>query len=133
MKSNIDIQDDLYKDINHSALMEEVSGKLKKKHRPANSNKEDVVISTLANNIAQKQEAFVTVNVYVQDYIVDGQYEENDARLKELCQLCFEVLDSIRGKDYRISFAPDEGQKIIDTEQGEHVISNKLLYQITNE
>lgn len=135
MKSSIDIQDDVYKELIHSPLKAKgkVTGQFKKAHRPANSDKEDVVISTLANNVAQKQEAFVTVNIYVKDNLVNGQHEEDDARLRELCQLCFEVLGSIRGKDYRISFAPDSGQTIIDTEQGEHVISNKLLYQIINE
>lgn len=133
MKSDIDIQDELYKAINHSVLMETVTGVLKKKHRPANSAKEDVVISTLANNIGQRQEAYATVNVYVKDNLVNGQYEENDKRLRTLCQLCFQVLDNIRGKDFRVSFAPDGGQTIIDTENGEHVISNKLLYQIINE
>lgn len=133
MKSSIDIQDDLYKDIIHSALMSEVTGKLKKGYRPNGSDKEDVVITTLANATAQTQEAFVTVNVYVKDNNVDGQYEQNDARLRTLCQLCFQVLGHIRGRDYRVSFDNEKGQTILPTENGEHVISNKLLYQIVNE
>lgn len=45
MKSDIEIKDDIYQIIKGSTLEKAVTGKLKKTRRPANSNKEDIVIS----------------------------------------------------------------------------------------
>lgn len=133
MKSDIDIKDDVYKVILNSDLEEEVTGELSKTKRPKDSKLEDIVISVLANNTAQEQEAFVVVNIYVKDDDVNGQYEECSPRLRTLCQLCFSLFENVRGQDYRLSLAEDKGQTVFDTENGEHVISNKLLYQIINE
>lgn len=74
MKSDIDIKDDIYKHIKGSALEKAVTGKLcKASKRPANSNKEDIIISILDNGSGQMQEAFVNVNIYVKDNIRDGE------------------------------------------------------------
>lgn len=76
MKSDIDIKDDIYKHIKGSALEKAVTGKLcKASKRPANSNKEDIIISILDNGSGQMQEAFVNVNIYVKDNIRDGEAE----------------------------------------------------------
>ena len=85
MKSDIEIKDDIYQIIKGSALEKAVTGKLKKTRRPANSNKEDIVISILENGSGQVQEAFVNVNIYVSDDVRDGQAEENSSRLRQLC------------------------------------------------
>ena len=77
MKTDIDIKDDMYGIIKGSALSKAVTGKLSKTLRPAGSYKEDIVISILANNNAQLQEAYVNVNIYVKDNARDGQSEEN--------------------------------------------------------
>jgi len=75
MKSDIEIKDDIYQIIKGSTLEKAVTGKLKKTRRPANSNKEDIVISILENGSGQVQEAFVNVNIYVSDDVRDGQAE----------------------------------------------------------
>lgn len=132
MKSDIDIKDDIYIALLNSPLMKEVSGELCKRKRPHNSSAEDVVISVLANNIAQKQMAYVNVNVYVKDDDIDGQNEEQSQRLRLLCQLSMQSVEAIHGKDYKVSFDDTDGQRVIESE-GEHIINNKLLYQIINE
>lgn len=132
MKSDIDIKDDIYIALLNSPLMKEVSGELCKRKRPHNSSAEDVVISVLANNIAQKQMAYVNVNVYVKDDDIDGQNEEQSQRLRLLCQLSMQSVEAIHGNDYKISFDDTDGQRVIESE-GEHIINNKLLYQIINE
>lgn len=132
MKSDIDIKDDIYTALLNSPLMKEVSGELCKRKRPHNSSAEDVVISVLANNIAQKQMAYVNVNVYVKDDDIDGQNEEQSQRLRLLCQLSMQSVEAIHGKDYKVSFDDTDGQRVIESE-GEHIINNKLLYQIINE
>lgn len=132
MKSDIDIKDDIYIALLNSPLMKEVSGELCKRKRPHNSSAEDVVISVLANNIAQKQMAYVNVNVYVKDDDIDGQNEEQSQRLRLLCQLSMQSVEAIHGKDYKVSFDDTDGQRVIESE-GEHIINNKLVYQIINE
>lgn len=131
MKSDIDIKDDVYKIINHSPLEQAVTGVLKKTKRPHNSKSEDIVISVLSNNTAQQQEAFVNVNIYVKDDDVDGQDEECSPRLRQLCQLAFDLFLNVRGHDFRLSL---DTQQVMEVEgTGEHLINNKLLYQIINE
>lgn len=140
MKSDEDIKDDVYDVVIKSALAEEVSGVIKTTKRPHNSTSEDIIISVLANQQAQRQEAYVNVNVYVKDDNVDGQYEESRDRLRKLCQLCFDLFDNVRGTDFRLSIrhgdgdnGGSQGQRVIETDIGEHVINNKLLYQVINE
>ncbi len=131
MKSDIDIKDDVYKVIIHSELHNSINGVLSKRKRPHNSMKEDIVISVLANQQGQNQEAFVNVNVYVQDDDIEGQKEENSIRLRELCQTCLSLFETFHGKDFRLSL---DTQSIIESEgSGEHIINNKLLYQTLNE
>ena len=131
MKSDIDIKDDVYKIINHSPLEQAVTGVLKKTKRPHNSKSEDIVISVLSNNTAQQQEAFVNVNIYVKDDDVDGQDEECSPRLRQLCQLAFDLFLNVRGHDFRLSLNTQQVMEVEGT--GEHLINNKLLYQIINE
>lgn len=138
MKTDIDIKDDIWRVIKKSPLFKEVTGELKKTSvRPKESRKEDIVISILANNIRQKQMAYVNVNIYVADNYVDGQNEENSERLRRLCNMAFSVFENVRGVDFRLSLTDpnfDCGQRVIESEgTSEHVINNKILYQIINE
>lgn len=135
MKSDIDIKDDVYKVVAASGIKSAVTGGIYKRLRPlykAGENlKEDVCISILANKTAQIQEAFVNVNIYVQDKDVKGQKEENTVRLRELCQLSFQTFEVVHGSDFRLSISE---QRIIACEgSSEHIINNKLLYQIIND
>lgn len=138
MKTDIDIKNDIWRVIKKSPLFKEVTGELKKTSvRPKESRKEDIVISILANNIRQKQMAYVNVNIYVADNYVDGQNEENSERLRRLCNMAFSVFENVRGVDFRLSLTDpnfDCGQRVIESEgTSEHVINNKILYQIINE
>ena len=138
MKSDIDIKDDVWKIINRSVLLKEVTGKLKKTSiRPKGSRIEGIVISVLANDTKQKQVAYVNVNIYVADDDVDGQSEEQTKRLRKLCQMSFDLFDNVRGNDFRLSLTDPNfecGQRVIESAgTSEHVINNKLLYQIINE
>lgn len=138
MKSDIDIKDDIWKVINKSVLCKEVTGKLKKTSvRPKDSRNEDIVISILVNDTKQKQIAYVNVNIYVADDDVNGQNEEQTSRLRKLCQMSFNLFDNVRGNDFRLSLTDPNfecGQRVIESEgTSEHVINNKILYQIINE
>ena len=133
MKNDEAIKDDLYVYIKASALMGSngVSGVLRKTPRPLDSNAEDVVISVLANQYGQEQEAFVNVNVFVTDKLRDNQYEEDTARLRTLCNLCFSVLEHHAGTDYDFWL---DTQRVFPVEgKNEYFINNKLLYKVINE
>lgn len=138
MKSDVDIKDDVWRVINKSALLKEVTGELKKTSiRPKGSRSEDIIISILANDTKQKQVAYVNVNIYVADDNIDGQSEEKTARLRKLCQMSFNLFDNVRGNDFRLSLTDPNfecGQRVIESAgTSEHVINNKVLYQIINE
>lgn len=141
MKSDWNIKDDVYDIVIKSELAKEVTGVVKTTKRPHNSTSEDIVISVLANQMAQRQEAYVNVNVYVKDDNVDGQYEESHERVEKLCQLCLDLFDNVRGNDFRLSIRTgdgdngggSQGQRVIEIDTGEHVINNKLLYQVIND
>lgn len=135
MKSDIDIKDDVYKVIASSELKSTVSGTICKRRRTAYpigaELKEDVCISVLANKASQVQESFVNVNVYIQDVEVKGQREENTKRLREICQMCFNVFRAVHGDGFRLSLSE---QRVIEVpDVGEHIINNKLLYQTLND
>lgn len=134
MKSDIDIKDDLYQVLSASPLItgdEKITGQLSKTLRPLDSQLEDVVVSIRANAPTQRQEATVYVNVYVQDRYIDGQYEEDTQRMRTLAQLCLDTLSIVSGQEY---YCHLEEQRVEAAEDGrEHIITNKLTYQVINE
>ena len=139
MKSDIDIKDDVYNIIYSSKLKAAVTGSLCKRGRPyygtGTTGKEDICISILANRTSQMQEAFVNVNIYVQDQTTtkkgNTQKEENTTRLRDLCQLSFSTFEAVHGSDFRLSMSE---QRVIACEgTGEHIINNKILYQTIND
>ena len=131
MKTDIDIKDEMYKHIKGSALAKEVNGQLRKTLRPANSNKEDIVISMLSNVNGQIQEAYINVNVYVPDVLRDNQAEENTPRLRTLCKLSHDVLKVGYGASYRFVL---ESQRGLEAEgRDEHLINNRIIYKQCNE
>lgn len=131
MKSDIEIKDDVYKIIKSSALEQSITGKLSKTRRPNNSNKEDIVISVLASDAGEIQEAFVNVNIYVADNSRDNQAEENTIRCRELCNIAKTLFKVQRSSEYRITL---NSQRVLEVEgKDEHVINNRLLYKHLNE
>ena len=131
MKTDIDIKDDIYLFIKGSRLAYEVNGELRKTVRPKDSNLEDIVISVLANQNAQIQEAFVNVNIYVKDVYRNNQNEEDTIRLRTLCNLAKSLLKLGRGDDFRFVL---DSQRVLEVEgKAEHYINNKLLYMQCNE
>lgn len=131
MKTDIDIKDDIYMYIKGSALAKMVSGQISKTIRPADSRKEDIVISVLANQNGQMQEAYVNVNIYVPDIMRKNQNEENSSRLRTLCKESSQLLNVGRGIGFRFVLESQRVLEVKDTD--EHVINNKLLYKQNNE
>lgn len=140
MKSDIEIQKFVYHKIKGTNLEQNVSGKLSDRGRPYKSDKEDIVISVLANEgCGQIQRAYVNVNVYVSDQWNEETkaWEKNTVRIGEICNLS-KFLFSIF--DIGIHVVPTEcNQKVYSTgvsfEDGhtEHFVNNKMYIEICNE
>lgn len=140
MKSDIEIAKFVYHKIKGTSLEQNVSGKLSDRGRPNKSDKEDIVISVLANEgCGQIQRAYVNVNVYVSDQwnAETKAWEKDTVRIGEICQLS-KFLFSIY--TIGIHVAPTEcSQKVYSTgvpfEDGhtEHFVNNKLYIEICNE
>lgn len=131
MKTDEDIKDDIFHILKGSALEYAVTGKLCKTKRPYNSDKEDIVISVLDNENGQIQKAFVNVNIYVRDYIRDGQAEEDSIRCRELAKMAAYILEVGRGNGFR--FVLDKQRITPVNGKDEHFINNRLLYKQVNE
>jgi len=131
MKSDIDIKDELFLALKDSPLAKAVTGELLKTKRPKNSKKEDILISVLANEGVQKQEAVANVNIYVEDNIIDGQAEEDTIRLRELCNVAKETMKTIRIRTVLLRVAPPRVFEVEGTNW--HIINNRISYKIINE
>lgn len=143
MKSDVDIAKLIYHAIQGSGLEKAVKtdgGKLCDRGRPQGSDREDIVISVLANEgCGQIQRAFVNVNVYVRDQYhgEDKAYERHTERIGTLCKEC-EFLFSLHGEGWH-TVSKDCEQRVypagVEFRDGhtEHFINNKLYIEINNE
>ena len=131
MRTDEDIKTDVFKFIKDSELHRAVNGKLSKRKRPKDSDKEDILISILANENGQVQIAYVNVNIYVKDVSVGGQNEEDTLRITTLSRLASELLGEFYGQEYCLTLL---SQRVMDIPNaGEHVINNKVEYKTINE
>ncbi len=130
MKSDGAIKTDVYRYIKQSGFIEQLNGKLSKTKRPHNSHAEDVVISILANEGTQLQTAVVNVNIYIQDFNIEGQFEENSVRLDEICEKSWKLLETFRTDEYS---AHTIEQRVYEASSGEHVINNQVEYKLIND
>ena len=130
MKNDERIKQDVQDYIFTTVIPEMVTGVVKKDRRPRNSRMEDVIISVLANENGQIQDATVNVNIYVADKPAGNQYDPDHERLDELADVCQSAFDVFRGDGFRASLL---SQRITAVEENEHVITNKIAYKQNNE
>ena len=135
MVTEDEIRTQVFRFIKQTPLASLVTGRvINGRDRAANATSEDIVIKVNGNNLAQKQEAFVIVNIYTQDVLMNGEYVPNDERIPLVERAALDLFETAkRVGDARLSL-PKDGQKLLASQNGrEHVVSNKLLYQIINE
>lgn len=137
MKSDVEIEKWVYRKIKGSSLERTVNGKLSDRGRPNKSEKEDIVIATLANDgCGQSQQAYVNVNIYVKDQWNEStkSWEKDTRRIVELCQRS-KMLFSLLESEYRV-IPQHSSQHVMPTgvvfEDGhtEHFINNRLYIKI---
>lgn len=129
MKNDERIKQDVLDYIFTTELPDEVSGVIKRDRRPRGSEMEDVIISILANENGQIQDATVNVNIYVKDKPAGNQYDPDHERLDVLADMSQRIFDVFHGDGFRAHL---ESQRITAVEN-EHVITNKIRYKQNNE
>lgn len=132
MKTEDDIRQDVYNLIKGSELQTAITGKLCREDRPLDSELEDITIRVPSNVNGQIQAAYVYVNIYVQDELVEGRYQQNTLRTQALERLAADLFNVYNSHDsYRITL---ESQTVNQFETtNEHIIINRLLYRQSNE
>lgn len=131
MKTDTEIRDDIYQLVKSSSIMDAVTGKLCTRLRPLNSYLEDVVISVTANSPGDPQQAFVCVDIYVSDIKVNGRFEENTTRIRELSRIAYDALQSNTAQDYYATI--DEQRTYAVEATHEHLIQCRLRYRHVEE
>lgn len=130
MKNDERIKRDVLDYIFTTELPDMVTGIVKRDRRPRGSRSEDVIISVLANENGQIQDATVNVNIYVADSPAGNQYDPDHDRLDELADVSQRIFDVFRGESFRARLL---SQRITEVGENEHVITNKIEYKQNNE
>lgn len=99
--------------------------------RPLNSDREDIVIRIIANATSQRQEATINVNIYVPDILKGSEYVYDGERLPQMEREAINVLERFFAGEALVVM---ESQLTMPSATGkEHVINNRLNYQVINE
>ena len=109
MKNDEQIKLEVLEYIFTTPLPDEVTGIVKRDRRPRGSEAEDVIISILANENGQIQDATVNVNIYVKDKPAGNQTDPDHDRFT-VCQI-EDVKNADKLKQTGIDYvALDEGR-----------------------
>lgn len=130
MKNDEQIKLEVLEYIFTTELPDMVTGIVKRDRRPRNSRLEDVIISVLANENGQTQQATVNVNIYVLDKPAGNQYDPDHDRLSVLADVSQRIFKVFRGRSFRARLL---SQRITEVGENEHVITNKIEYKQNNE
>ena len=120
----IELKDKIYLLLRAKGLHEEISGRIYKESRPENSLLEDVEISILDSSARQVQDFTVNVNVFVPDVHRGDEMSEDTPRLRPLCRVVSDALESNVFDGFRIVLEKQDVYKVRDRDI--HAINNRL-------
>ena len=120
----IELKDKIYLLLRAKGLHEEISGRIYKEPRPENSLLEDVEISILDSSARQVQDFTVNVNVFVPDVHRGDEMIEDTPRLRPLCRVFSNALESNVFDGFRIVLEKQDVYKVRDRDI--HAINNRL-------
>lgn len=128
MRTNIEVIDLIYQIL--KPLEEGLSGGIYKIQRPANSNKEDIVINSLILASGDIQKGTFNINIHVPDLLIrfknQTQNQPDLKRLKELNKLVKSKIDEIYNKDYNLFVLWENTLKDIDAKN--HYINIRIQF-----
>ncbi len=122
--TDIEIKDTIYTLLREKGLHTEISGRIYKDNRPDNSVLEDVEISILDGDAKQRQEVAINVNVFVHDVQRENEWIENQPRLRPLCRVFMQALESNVFDGFKIRLQSQHVFKVNDRHV--RVINNRL-------
>ena len=89
-----------------AGVQNSISGKIYKDKRPSGSTKEDIVINSLTMTNDYLQNGVFNVNCYVPMISINTggitQLQKNNARLKQIADMVYPVLDDIWKNEYNL-------------------------------
>lgn len=128
MRTNIEVIDLIYQIL--KPLEEGLSGGIYKIQRPANSNKEDIVINSLILASGDIQKGTFNINIHVPDLLIrfknQTQNQPDLKRLKELNKLVKSKIDEIYNEDYNLFVLWENTLKDIDAKN--HYINIRIQF-----
>lgn len=128
MRTNIEVIDLIYQIL--KPLEEGLSGGIYKIQRPANSNKEDIVINSLILASGDIQKGTFNINIHVPDLLIklenQVQNQPDLKRLKELNKLVKSKIDEIYNEDYNLFVIWENTLKDIDAKN--HYINIRIQF-----
>lgn len=131
IKSEKNIERDLFRLIKASPLAEMVTGSVYRKDmRPDNSSKEDIVVKFLAGEEGQIQTGIVVVNIYVPD-ITSKQYShpiENTKRVEEIEDAVIAFVRDCKDNEYLYELDSSPISLSVQ-ELFQHVVYSRIKYK----
>lgn len=134
MKSEKNIEKDLFRLIKESNLAKMISGSVYRKDmRPEGSMLEDIVIKFLSGTEGQIQAGIIALNIYVPNISQIGSERkvENTARIEELEDAVIAFVNDCTETEYLYEF-DDTMQSIEVDEIDQHAIYARIHYQRLN-
>ncbi len=134
MITTFDIENILYRKLDLSSLKTAITGKIRKKERPAGSKLEDIVVNCLPVPNDQLQRTVANVNVFVPNQVINenGVQEMviNHARLKTLTDSVLVLLNDVMIGD--VYYEVQQQQTIEDPESQSHFTNIRLNFYNIN-
>lgn len=133
MKTGIEMVQDGYQLLNVDAVLSLISGKIYLFERPQNSDKQDIVLNTLALTNDQLQQGVFNVNYHcpnIKGLVIAGETDNTQPDIVSMLQVVkviLSILNQYQGFDYRLS-AQTSGLPIKDNGDGSWYINTRVNY-----
>lgn len=130
MTTTFDIENILWKKLDSSSLKTAITGKIRKLERPANSDKEDIVVNSLPAPNTKLQIAVANINIFVPDITKseNGVQEKlpDHKRMKTLTDAVIGVVNEVFDGTYY--YEVQQQQMIEDKESNSHFINIRMNF-----
>lgn len=135
IKTQKEIEDDIYQSIKSSELINIISGYVYKNGmRPRDSKLEDIIVIATTGIPTQIQEGVITINIYVNDIIPydNGIYVENGTRIQTLQRAAQNWVENMQLEGYKFVLKQTI-HSVQDVNINQHFIVVKLAYKYFND
>lgn len=135
MTTTFDIEEVLWKKLDGtSSVKNAITGKIRKRERPANSEKEDIVVNSLPASSRQLQVTIANVNIFVPDKTIteNGIQEKvpDTARMKVLTDIVVNLLKDVTDGDY--NYEVQQVGMFEDPDSNSHFVNIRINFYAIN-